>query len=123
MTGACACQGLPYCVRDLLIESTYGSKPHLLIESTYGSKPHRVSCGQWSTPGEVRQVLNEHSQVVKQIESINPGFTVVDINTLSCPGRAGIRILYATASDRQAIELMLGEGQYFFGVPYQKSNT
>lgn len=95
----------------------------LFIESTYGSKPHRVPCDQWPTPDEVRQVLNEHSQVVRRIESINPGFTAVNINTLSCPGRADIRILYATASDRQAIELILGEGKYFFGIPYQMRNT
>lgn len=95
----------------------------LLIESAHGSKPHRIPCDQWPTLGEVRQVLSEHSEVVRRIESINPGFTVVDINTLRCPGRADIRILYATATDRQAIELILGEGQYFFGIPYRMRNT
>ena len=95
----------------------------LLIETTYGPKPHRVPCDQWPTPDEVRQALNEHSQFVKQIESINPGYTFVNINTLSCPGRADIRILYATASDRRAIELIVGEGKYIWGIPYQMSNT
>ncbi len=95
----------------------------LLIESIYGSKPHRVPCGRWPTPDEVRQVLDEHAEVVSRIESINPGYTVVNANVLSCPGRADIRILYATASDRRAIKSLLGDGKYFFGVPYQMRNT
>ena len=48
---------------------------------------------------------------------------MVDINDVSCPGRADIRILYATASDRQSIRAILGDGKYFFGVPYQMHNT
>ena len=94
----------------------------LLVETVYGSKPHRVPCDQWPTPDEVRRVIEQHQEVVRQIESINPGFTVLDINTLSCPGRADIQILYATARDREAIKLILEGGKYFFGVPYQMWN-
>ena len=95
----------------------------LLKETVYGSKPHRVPCDRWPTPDEVRRVIDQHREVVRQIESINPGFTVLDINTLSCPGRADTQILYATASDREAIKLILGDGKYFSGVPYQMRNT
>ena len=84
----------------------------LLMETVYGSKPHRVPCDQWPTPDEVRRVIDQHQEVVRQIESINPGFTVLDINTLSCPERADIQILYATARDREAIKLILGDGKY-----------
>ena len=95
----------------------------LLMETAYGSKAHRVPCDQWPTPDEVQRVIDRHQEVFRQIESINPGFTVLDINTLSCPGRAAIEILYATAKDREAIKLILGDGKYFFGVPYQMRNT
>ena len=94
-----------------------------LMEAVYGSKPHRVPCDQWPTSNEVQEVIDHHQEVVRQIESINPGFTVLRINTLSCQGRADIQIQYATARDREAIKLILGDGKYFFGVPYQMQNT
>ena len=93
-----------------------------VLESVYGASPHRVPCDKLPTPDEVRRVLSEHSQVVSEIKSINPGFTVVEINTMKCPGKADILILYASASDREAIKAILGDGKYLYGVPYDMKN-
>ena len=94
----------------------------LVIENIYGSKPHRVPCHKWPTPDEVRRVLDLHAEVIRTIEAINPGYVEVRINVWDCPGRADIRVLYATASDREAIKSILGEGKYFFGIPWQMRN-
>lgn len=91
-------------------------------QSFYGAKPHRVPCKDWLTPGEVQRILEDHLDVVHRIEAINPGFVAVNVNTISCPGKADIRIYYATAADRQAIKSELGESKYLFGVPYQLHN-
>ena len=95
----------------------------MIIESIYGSKPHRVPCDELPTPEEVRRVLDEHAHIVGQIEAVNPGFTRVEVNTFSCVDRADIRILYATASDREQIRALLGDAESFFGVPYRMHNT
>ena len=94
----------------------------LLYPDVYGSKPHRIPCEDWPTPSEVQQILDEHSDVVRSIEMINPGFISVGINVHSCPGKVDIRIFYATAVDRQAIELELGDKKYFLGIPYRLYN-
>ena len=74
------------------------------------------------TPGHCSP-NHQNAEVVSQIKGVIPGHVMVDINDVSCPGRADIRILYATASDRQSIRAILGDGKYFFGVPYQMHNT
>ena len=94
----------------------------MLYLDVYGSKPHRIPCEKWPTPVEVQRILDEHSDIVHRIEAINPGFTMVEINTYDCPDRADIRILYATATDKEAIKSEVGNGEYFFGVPYQLYN-
>ena len=95
----------------------------MIIESIYESKPHRAPCDELPTPEEVRRVLEEHARIVGQIEAINPGFTRVEVNTFSCVDSADIRILYATASDREQIRALLGDAESFFGVPYRMHNT
>ena len=110
-------------VISLVVEANTYYVRDLLIEEFWGSKPHRVPCDKWPTPDEVQRVVDQHSQIISQIESVNPGFTVVNINTMSCPGRADIRIWYASYSDRDAIKSIIGDGKYFFGVPYQLRNT
>lgn len=95
----------------------------LVIGQIYMDKPHRVPCDKWPTPIEVQRVIDQQAQIVSQIESVNPGFVRVTINTMSCPGKADIRILYASKRDREAISSIIGDGKCFFGVPFQMRNT
>ena len=94
----------------------------LLIERIYGSKPHRVPCEELPSPEEVRRVLDENAHFTRRIESINPGFTFVEVSTLTCVDSADVRILYATADDRERIKEMLGDIETLFGVPYNVQN-
>ena len=95
-----------------------------LAESVYGSAPHRIPCEQWPTPGEVGQAIVRNAELVGRIESVNPGHVMVEVNTTEkCPGRADIRILYASQRDRDAIRAIVGDEKYLFGVPFRLLNT
>lgn len=94
----------------------------LLSERMYGSKPHRVPCDGLPTPDEVQRVLDENALFVERIEASHPGFTTVEMNTLTCADSADIRILYATARDRERIRELLGHSETFFGVPFNMQN-
>lgn len=108
----------------VLVEANTYYVRDMLHEEIYGSKPHRVPCKEWPTPGEVRQVIDRNAETVSRIESVNPGFVSVGVNTTrKCPGRADIEILYATYRDRDAIRAIIGDDKYLFGVPYRLRNT
>ena len=95
-----------------------------LAEAIYGSAPHRVPCEEWPTLAEAVQAIDRNADLVSRIESVNPGFVSVEVNTTrKCPGRADIRILYATMRDRDAIRAIIDDDKYLFGVPYRMLNT
>ena len=94
----------------------------LLSERIYESKPHRVPCDELPSPDEVRRVLDENAHFVERIEAINPGFTIVEMNTFTCADGADVRLLYATARDRERIRRLLGHAETFFGAPYNMQN-
>ena len=95
-----------------------------LAESVYGWTPHRVPCEEWPTPAEVVQAIDRNAELVTRIESVNPGVVVVELNTTEqCPGRADIRILYMSMSERDAIKVIVGDDKYLFGVPYRMLNA
>ena len=95
-----------------------------LAESVYGSAPHRIPCEEWPTPGEVGQAIVRNAGLVNRIESVNPGLVSVEVSTTKkCPGRADIRILYASQRDRDAIRMIVGDDKYLFGVPFRLLNT
>ena len=94
----------------------------LLSLSVYGTKPHRIPCSKWPTPDEVKQVIDRHAQVVRRIESVNPGGILLSINTKRCPGRAEIEIYYPASRHREAIKRIIGDEKFFFDVPYTLIN-
>lgn len=89
-------------------------------------------CEGFPSVEEVKQVLAEHSDLVKQIEDVSPGH--VSVHLTPCPGGAFITILYGGISEKMEIERVLDaagareEGRAnvpweFFGVPYGWVNT
>ena len=112
LAAAAAVEAETYYVRDRL------------AESVYGSAPHRVPCEEWPTPGEVHQAIDRNADLITRIESVNPGFVSVEVSTAErCPGRADIRVLYASRGDREAIRAIVGHEKFLFGVPYRLQNT
>ena len=94
----------------------------LLSLGIYGTKPHRIPCSDWPNVDEVEQVIERQAQVVRKIEAVNPGGVRLFISTRSCPGRAEISINYAASRHIEAIEMIIGDKKYFYGVPYTLIN-
>jgi hypothetical protein len=85
------------------------------------NRNHYLSCDQLPSEAEVRQVMDEHQDVVKRIEQINPGFAGVEIDTSTCPGKADILFWYGTHQDRLLIESIIA-ADTFYGIPYRLVN-
>jgi len=90
-------------------------------EMILDNRNHYLSCEQLPTKDEVRQVMDEHQDVIKEIEQINPGFVGVEIDDSVCPGKADIVFWYGTHKERLLIkDIIMGETLY--GVPYRLQN-
>jgi hypothetical protein len=100
------------------------SNTHLLhnwIASVlYDNHVNNLSCQKSPNLSEAEQILEEHQEVIQQIENIHPGFIWVYIDSSSCSGKGILVIEYASHEDRLLIEEIVGET--FFGVPWKGIN-
>ena len=69
----------------------------------------------------VRQVVENHQDVIQEIENINPGYVWVAINE-RCNGKGELYIYYDTVSTREQILEIIG-AETFFGIPYRLFNV
>jgi hypothetical protein len=70
---------------------------------------------------EVRQAVDEHQDVLTEIEQIHPGFIGVEMDNSVCPGKADLLFWYGTHQDRLQIENRIA-GKTFYGIPYRLEN-
>jgi hypothetical protein len=90
------------------------------ISSTvYDNRVHYSSCEELPSLSNVEQVMEDHHDVIQQIENIDPGFIRVYIDS-SCPGKGSLVIEYPSHGDRVQIEALIGET--FFGIPWKGVN-
>jgi len=82
---------------------------------------HFLPCEELPSAAQVRRIVEEHEDIVRAIQEINPGHIFVEVDYSSCLGRADIIVSYATHQDRLAIEEILG-GHSFYGVPCRFRN-
>ena len=97
-----------------------------ILRSTYDeivldNRNHYLSCEEWPTDTEARQVLDQHRDIIKKIEQIRPGFVGVEMDTSVCPGKADLVFWYGTHQERLLIEDMIA-GETFYGIPYRLQN-
>ncbi len=85
------------------------------------NRNHYLSCNQLPSEVEVRRVVEEHQDVIKKIEQIDPGFVGVEMDTSICLGKADILFWYGTHTDRLLIEDIIAE-ETFYGIPYRLEN-
>jgi hypothetical protein len=85
------------------------------------NRNHYLSCNQLPLEVEVRRMVEEHQDVIKRIEQINPGFVGVEMDTTICPGKADILIWYGTHEERLLIENIIAR-ETFYGIPYRLEN-
>lgn len=75
------------------------------------------NCEQLPTVVETLEIVEAHLVLRDRIEAVGPGEVSFEIDTDSCPGKAGLVIWYATNSDRDRIRNLIN-GETFFGIPY-----
>ena len=87
----------------------------------YDNRNHYLSCEQLPTVPEVMQVVEEHQGLIQEIEQVKSGFVGMEIDSLSCPGKADLVFWYGGHQDRIVIESIIN-AETFFGAPYRLHN-
>jgi hypothetical protein len=77
-------------------------------------------CEELPPLSEVERIVEENKEVIRQVESIDPGFISVYIDS-SCPGKGSLVIEYPSHADRLRIDELIGDT--FFGVPWKGINN
>lgn len=92
----------------------------------YQGKPNRVPCYKWPTTNEIHRILEDRSDVVRQIEAVEPGGATVRVvdwsnarRPLKCPGKGFLEIYYPGYREMRAVKAIIGDRKYLFGVPYR----
>ena len=93
----------------------------LYAEYVLDNRYHHVPCQELPSKEEIWRVLQEHQDVLQQIQALDqPG--VVGYEIVPCaPGHASLTFWYASHEQRVKIEEIIG-GDTFFGVPYDLQN-
>ena len=68
-----------------------------------------------------RQIMQDHKDVIEEIENTSPGNVWVGINE-RCDGKGELFIFYDTIYTKNKIKEIIG-GDTFFGVPYRMFNV
>jgi hypothetical protein len=85
------------------------------------NRNHYLSCEELPAKTEVERAVEQHRDVIQQIEQVAPEFVGVEIDSLTCEGKADLLIWYGTHQQRVAIEQIIA-GRTFFGIPYRLQN-
>ncbi len=109
------------CSVGVLIEMWVHPLQRTYDEFVLDNRNHYRSCKDLPTTSEVERVIQQHRDVVIQIQQVAPGFIDVEIDTSFCSGKADLLISYGTHQQRIAIESIIGN-ETFFGVPYRLQN-
>ena len=108
------------CAGILLIEAQTKIIRRWIDDVIYDNQNHYLACEQLPSISEVEKVLEEHHDMVDQIEAVNPGFVGVEVHPCG-NGNADITFWYDSHQDRIMIEQIIGNDT-FFGVPYNLHN-
>lgn len=90
-----------------------------------GPEPHRVPCENWPTAEEAQRILDRHSDVIMQIQAVEGVHLYANLRR--CKGASSVRraelvIEYPGSKQREAIQAIIGDERFFFGVPYALFN-
>lgn len=85
------------------------------------NRNHYLPCKDLPTRVDVQRTVEQHKEVIQQIQQVAPGSIGVEVDTSICDGKADLLIWYGTHLQRMAIEKIIN-GDTFFGIPYRLQN-
>lgn len=92
-----------------------------ISDLVYDNRVPNLRCAELPSLLEVKQTVAAHQDVIEQIEAVQPGHVRVYVSGVSsCPDKGILVIEYASHSDRERIEALIGET--FFGIPWKGLN-
>jgi hypothetical protein len=112
---------LVICIGIVVVEAQTKIARRWVDNVLYDNRYHYLPCEQLPPVSEVERIIQEHQDVIQQIEAVNPGLVGVEVHTCGAGQTADIIFWYATRKDRAAIEQIIGS-ETFFGVPYNLNN-
>lgn len=109
------------CTALVVIEALFHVVQRAYDHSVLDNRNHYLACRDLPTKIEVERIVEQHQDLIQQIVEVAPGFVGVEIDDLTCSGKADLLIWYGTHQQRLAIEKIIGEDT-FFGIPYRLQN-
>jgi hypothetical protein len=109
------------CVASVLVEAQFKILQRAYDHYVLDNRNHYLSCKDLPTTIEVEKIVEQHQEVIQQIQQVAPGFVGVEIDSSACDGKADLVVWYGTHQQRIAIENIIA-GDTFFGIPYRLQN-
>ncbi len=78
-------------------------------------------CAHFPPTARAERTLAEHEREVRALEAVHPGHIWVELDRVTCPGRAQVIIYCEMGRDRKRVETFIG-GDTFLGIPYRMVN-
>lgn len=92
----------------------------------YNARTNRIPCDKWPTLDEARRIVAQRMPAIDRITALDPEVISWNlwegIEGRECPGKGGLTI-EAPGIYRKEIEAIIGDTQYFYGVPVHVFNT
>lgn len=109
------------CAVGMLLETRFKLVQRGYDNFILDNRNHYLSCADLPARVDVEIVVEQHRNVIQQIRDVAPDFVDVEIDSVTCEGKADLLIWYGTHQQRIAIEEIIG-GETFFGIPYRLQN-
>ena len=109
------------CVTGVIVETRLKVLQRAYDNFVMDNRNHYLVCKDLPGKLEVERIVEQHTDVLEQIQQIAPGFVGVEIDSVTCEGKADLLIWYGIHQQRIAIEEIIA-GDTFFGIPYRLQN-
>ena len=109
------------CVTGIVLEVQFKIVQRAYDHFVLDNRNHYLSCKDLPAKVEVERVMEQHEDIIRQLQRVSPGFVGVEMDTSTCEGKADLLIWYGTHEQRIAIEKIIG-ADTFFGIPYRLQN-
>ena len=109
------------CITGVIVETRFKVLQRAYDNVILDNRNHYMACKDLPNRIEVERILEQHGDVLQQIQEVAPGFVGIEIDSMTCEGKADLLIWYGTHEQRMAIEKIIA-GDTFFGIPYRLQN-